>query len=102
MKAIQNHYKIVVILSVLFFIMFLAQTPVRDARATERQLKGSPHWLEQFKGKVVKVTFCNVPPDKKQIEEVRLDSIEANGIVVKYSSPNQIFYPFSNIISIDP
>ena len=102
MKAIQNNYKIIVILSILIGIMFLAQASIENAKAAERQLRESPHWLEQFKGKMIKVTFSNVPPDKKQIEDVRLDSVQSNGIVVKYTSPNQIFYPFSSIISIDP
>jgi hypothetical protein len=102
MKTIQSNYKIIIILSIMFGIMFLAQASIGDARAAERQLREHPHWLEQFRGKMVKVTFSTVPPDKKQIESVRLDSIESNGIVVKYTSPNQIFYPFSSIISIDP
>ena len=100
MRTIRNHYKAIVICSALIGLIFLAGLSTKPTRAY--QIGTQPHWLEQFEGKIIQVTFNSVPPGKDQIEEVRLVSVQSTGIIVKYQSPNAIFYTFSNIIAIDP
>jgi hypothetical protein len=99
MQTIQNHYKTIFICSVVIGLIFLAGLSIRP---TQAQIRTAPNWLNQYEGKIIEVTFNSVPPGKDQIVKVRLDSVESTGIVVKYESPNAIFYTFSNIIAIDP
>ena len=99
MKTIRDHYKAIVICSALVFLTFLAGSSIKP---TQAQIRTTPHWLSQYEGKIIEVTFDTNPPGKLSIEKVRLVSVESTGIVVKYDSPNAIFYTFSNIVAIDP
>ena len=100
MKTIQNHYKAVIFCSILVGLIFLAGLSIKPTHAN--QIRIEPHWLNQYEGKIIEVIFDINPSGKLRMERVRLVSVESTGIVVKYDSPNAIFYTFSNIISIDP
>ena len=99
MRTVRNHYKAVVICLLLVGLIFLAGFSMKP---TQAQIRTASHWLNQYEGKIIQVTFNSVPPGKNQIEKVRLVSVESTGVVVKYDSPNAVFYTFSNIIAIDP
>ena len=100
MRIIRNHYKAIAICSILVGLIFLAGFSIKPTLAN--QIRTVPHWLNQYEGKIIEVSFVKNPYGKLGIEKVRLVSVESTGIVVKYDSPNAIFYTFSNIIAIDP
>ena len=100
MRTIRNHDKAVAICSILVGLIFLAGFSIKPTQAN--QIRTVPHWLNQYEGKIIEVSFVKNPYGKLDIEKVRLVSVESTGIVVKYDSPNAIFYTFSNIIAIDP
>ena len=99
MRTIQNHYKAITICSLLVGLIFLAGLLIKPTQAY--QMNGS-HWLDQFEGKIIVITFITNPPGKQHTERARLDSVDSMGIVVKSEGLNPIFYTFANIISIDP
>jgi hypothetical protein len=99
MQTIHNHYKTILICSAVTGLIIFAGLSIKPAQA---QIRTGSHWLSQYDGKIIQVTFNSVPPGKDKIEKVRLVLVQSTGIVVKYEGPNAIFYTFSNIIAIDP
>ena len=59
-------------------------------------------WLEQFENGPVTVTFITAPPEKKRIIDARLISVETCGLVLRLPKDRNKFFPYANIISVDP
>ena len=99
MRTIRKNYKSILICSFLIGLFVLAGLMIKPAQANQTQ---SSHWLAQYESRIIEVTFLVQPPERKQVEKVRLARVLSNGIIVRYDSPNEIFYPFSSILSVDP
>ena len=59
-------------------------------------------WLEQFENGPVTVTFITTPPEKERIIDARLISVEIGGLVLRLPKDRNKFFPYANIISVDP
>jgi len=59
-------------------------------------------WLTQFENGPVTVTFATALPGKDRIIEARLLAVENSGLVLRLPQNRDKFYPYSNIISVDP
>jgi hypothetical protein len=59
-------------------------------------------WLEQFENGPVTVTFITAPPEKEKIIDARLISVETCGLVLRLPKDRNKFFPYANIISVDP
>ena len=62
----------------------------------------APLWLSKFEGKLVRVTFDQTPPDLEKIFTCPLVKAEQTGIVLRFGNQRQLFFPYSNIICVDP
>ncbi len=70
--------------------------PVTSVRTAE------PLWLSKFEGKLVRVTFAETPPDLDKQFTCPLIKVEQTGIVLRFGNQRQLFFPYSNIICVDP
>ena len=61
-----------------------------------------PLWLSKFEGKLVRVTFVQAPPDLEKTFTCPLIKAEQSGIVLRFGNQRQLFYPYNNIICVDP
>ena len=59
-------------------------------------------WLSQYEGTLVRTTFVTAPQDLDQIFTTRLVKAEQNGIVLTFGNRRTVFFPYSNIISVEP
>lgn len=59
-------------------------------------------WLEQFENGPVTVVFITAPPDTERIVDARLISAESSGLVLRLPKERIKFFPYANIISVDP
>ena len=59
-------------------------------------------WLEQFENGPVTITFITAPPEKEKIVDARLISVETCGLVLRLPKDRNKFFPYANIISVDP
>jgi hypothetical protein len=84
---------------VLFAIIILALSMTRPIYSS--QMDSKP-WLMQFVNGPVKVTFIEAPPSKDKTIEARLISVESSGLVLRLPQDRDKFYPYSNMISVDP
>lgn len=62
----------------------------------------SKSWLSRFEGGPVSVTFITAPPEKEKTEDARLIFAEPSGIVLRFPKERDKFYPYTNIVVIDP
>jgi hypothetical protein len=87
---------LVLFLSVLLICVLLLSGPIYSNQAISRA------WLSQFENGPVTVTFSTAPPGKERIIDARLLAVENSGLVLRMPKDRDKFYPFSNIISVDP
>jgi hypothetical protein len=59
-------------------------------------------WLSRYEGQLVRTTFLETPPDLDKIFTTRLVRAEPTGIVLTFGNRRTVFFPYSNIISIEP
>lgn len=85
-----------VLLAVLIIMIGLFTAPIYGIQTAKRP------WLMQFENGPVTVTFITIPPEKEKIIDARLISVETCGLVLRLPKDRNIFYPYANIISIDP
>lgn len=89
----------------VFFALFLFALIILVQLLTgplySSQMGGRP-WLMQFQNGPVTVTFIQAPPDKGRTIEARLIAVETSGLVLRLPKERDKFYPFSNMISVDP
>ncbi len=60
------------------------------------------YWLSPYEGGAVRVTFVIVPPDLEKIFTFRLVKAEQTGLVLRFGNKRTLFFPYSNIISVEP
>ena len=99
MKNSKKTVKIVLIMVAFFVVIFvvgLLSEPIYG-----NQIARKP-WLMQFENGPVTITFVKAPPGKDMIVDARLISVEALGLVLRLPKDRDKFYPFANIISVDP
>ncbi len=71
------------------------------APARNDNLNSRP-WLTHFAGGPVKVTFAEQPPDLEHVAKAVLVYVEQGGLVLRFPEQKEKFYPYANIISIEP
>jgi hypothetical protein len=59
-------------------------------------------WLSKFENRMVRVTFVETPPDLEKQFTCPLVKAEQTGIVLRFGNQRQLFFPYSNIICVDP
>ena len=59
-------------------------------------------WLSRFDGGPVSVTFITAPPEKEKTVDARLIFAEPSGVVLRFPKERDKFYPYTNIVVIDP
>jgi hypothetical protein len=59
-------------------------------------------WLSKYEGQLVRTTFATTPPDLDKIFTTRLVKAEQTGIVLIFGNRRTVFFPYSNIISVEP
>lgn len=87
---------VVLIFSVLLICLLLLSGPIYSNQSISRA------WLSQFENGPVTVTFSTAPPGKDAIIDARLLAVENSGLVLRLPQDRDKFYPYSNIISVNP
>jgi len=59
-------------------------------------------WLGQYENGPVKVVFIKAPPESERIVNARLILVETSGLVLRLPKESNKFFPYANIISVDP
>ena len=99
MRNSKRAYRILVGLTILtscIFVLSLFSTPIHGNQPTRRP------WLMQFENGPVTVTFLTALPEKEKNIDARLISVETCGLVLRLPKDRDKFYPYANIISVDP
>ncbi len=98
MKKPKRTGRILLGLFLLFALVIigLLSAPIYGIQTTRRP------WLTQFENGPVTVSFITAPPEKEKIIDARLISVETCGLVLRLPKDRDKFYPYANIISIDP
>ena len=99
MEKIKSKYRIIILCSVLLAILLIVGVLSRPSYANQPSQK---FWLSSYEGKMAVVTFITKPPEMEQVSRGRLIGVESTGVILRFSGTNNVFYPYSNIISIDP
>ena len=87
--------------AILFLFALFISVLVLSGPIYSNQISAG-HWLMQFENGPVTVTFATTPPGKDKIIDARLLAVESSGLVLRLPKDRDKFYPFSNIISVDP
>ena len=87
--------------AVFFLLALIILAGLLTGPIYSNQTYASP-WLMQFENGPVTVTFITAPPGKDRIIEARLLAVENSGLVLRLPQDRDKFYPYSNIISVDP
>ena len=85
-----------VLLVALIIMIGLFIAPIYGIQTAKRS------WLMQFENGPVTINFVAAPPEKSLIVNARLISVESNGLVLRLSKERDKFFPYANIISVDP
>ena len=99
MKKLMTFDRILLFLS-LFLVLVLV-VGLFDSSIYGNQQSRRP-WLEQFESGPVTVIFIEAPPDKERIVDARLISVESSGLVLRLPKDRIKFFPYANIVSVDP
>jgi hypothetical protein len=95
-KRTSNLFLGLVSLAALIIVVGLFSVPIHGGQPAQRS------WLMQFENGPVTVNFVAAPVAKSRLVDARLISVEENGLVLRLSQDKDKFYPYANIISIDP
>ncbi len=95
-KTIEKILLLVTVLIAIFLVAGLFPSSIYGNQATKS------HWLKQFENGPVTVTFITKPPEKERIIDARLISVETSGLVLRLPKDRNKFFPYANIISVDP
>jgi hypothetical protein len=95
-KTIRNVFLFAGILFSLALVSVLFPTSIYGYQGPERP------WLKQFENGPVKIVFIKAPPEMERIANARLISVETSGLVLRFSKSRNKFFPYANIISVDP
>ncbi len=95
-KKFTRGVPVVLFLFVLIILALFLARPLYSNQINARL------WLMQFENGPVTVTFITAPPDKGRIIEARLIAVETSGLVLRLPQERDKFYPYSNMISVDP
>ena len=87
--------------AVFFLLALIILAGLLSGPIYSNQTYASP-WLMQFENGPVTVTFITALPGKDRIIEARLLAVENSGLVLRLPQDRDKFYPYSNIISVDP
>jgi hypothetical protein len=116
MEKTEKTFKIAIVLVIICGLVaaagkFMSSSMAQSSRVTVVQpgtpLQGSvgsvgSHWLSQFENKMVRVTFVQTPPDLDRTVTFYLVKADQSGIVLTFGNKRQVFYPYSNIVCVDP
>jgi hypothetical protein len=99
MKNLKTIEKILLLTSVIVALILVAG--LFDSSIYGNQVSKSP-WLEQFVNGPVTVVFISAPPDSEKMVDARLISVEPSGLVLRIPKERIKFFPYANIVSVDP
>ncbi len=71
-----------------------------ERRTTPTNTRGS--WLEFYQAGAVNVTFVTEPVGIERVTKAVLVRAEISGVVLRFPRKQDTFYPYANIISIEP
>ena len=90
-----------ILLFLSLFLVLVLVVGLFDSSIYGNQQSRRP-WLEQFESGPVTVIFIEAPPDKERIVDARLISVESSGLVLRLPKDRIKFFPYANIVSVDP
>ncbi|MBN2591576.1 MAG: hypothetical protein JXA96_17045 [Sedimentisphaerales bacterium] len=115
MRTIQKNFKAVVLCTgfvVVICLAFVLAKPgyagVNNGNAANIDLGRilQAQWLSQYEGKRIRVTFAEAPThianDLKKTTYIDLINAGPTGIVVGIKPQRTIFFPYTQIMSIEP
>lgn len=95
-KTIERILLFVVLLFAVVLIVEFLPSSIYGNQQSKRP------WLEQFENGPVTIIFITAPPDKERMVDARLISVESSGLVLKLPKDRNKFFPYANIVSVDP
>lgn len=109
MSAFRKNRKMILLCAGLAAVICLAVVLARPtyARMSVAPIKAwSGPWLSQYEGQTVKITFVSTPShletDLGKISYLQLVEAGPAGIVVKFRPKRTVFFPYSQIVSVEP
>lgn len=94
-------YKQMALVVVVLMAVAVVWAATSYAAAKPAKADTSKLWLSHFLGNQVIVTFITAPPKGRRVVKARLMDAEVPGVVLGFGK-EEIFFPYSNIISIEP
>ena len=109
MEAFRRNRKLILVCAGFTVVICLAVMLVRPSYAGMNVVPVKPwmdHWLSQYKGQTVKITFVSAPShlatDLSRISYFRLIEACDAGVVIGFRPNRTVFFPYSQIVSIEP
>jgi hypothetical protein len=109
MKTITKNIKAILLFIGIAAVIFFAGILTRPGYTAMNNNSSRPRigqWLSQYEGQTVKITFISAPihiaADLEKISSLTLLEAGQNGIVVTFRPQRTVFFPYSQIISIEP
>ena len=108
MAALRKNKKMILLCAVVAAVICLTVILVRPSSAglVKPMMPFSGHWLSQYEGQNVRITFVSAPlhlaSDFNRITYLRLIEADETGIVVGFRPQRTVFFPYSQIVSIEP
>ena len=115
MRTIQKNFNAIVLCTGFVVVICLAFINSRPGYAVENGTNNNninfakalnTQWLSQYEGKRVRVTFTEAPThianDLKKTTYIDLIDAGPTGIVVGLRPQRTIFFPYSQIVTIEP
>jgi hypothetical protein len=103
MEKTRNTFRIALITIALCGILLLAGKSTTFSQPRQQGFTNSvTTWLNQYDCGMVRITFVTAPADLQTISTLRLVKAGNSGIVLTYGNNRMVFFPYNNIISIEP
>lgn len=109
METIRKNFKIILLCAGFMVVICLVLVLARPTYANlgyEMAKTWTGPWLTQYEGQKVKITFVEAPihvaKDLKKISDLELVEAGPTGIVVGFRPQRTVFFPYYQIMSIEP
>ena len=109
MRTVQKKFKVILLCTGFTAVVCLALVLARPTYANtgyEMVKPWSGPWLTQYEGRNVKITFVEAPTyvasDLKKVSTLNLVEAGPAGIVVSFRPERTVFFPYYQILSIEP
>jgi len=109
MKTIQRNFSAIVLCTgfiIVICLAFIVSKPSYGVANNDLGRIWKTQWLSQYEGKRVRITFTEAPKhianDLNKTQYLDLVDVGPTGIVVALRPQRTIFFPYSQIVTIEP